>query len=185
VAAKRRLDVGPDGSVALPRIVVRRPRRGDIHPISAASLRGVLKREVPIEYLNGLTRIELRPRQGIVGDPFACYLPDEKAIILYSLPMEWTWDYVPPTDLIAKMFRFFALIEQTDDGLNIRWPAREVFGLWFFVAVVAHELAHHYRRQYRIRRGSLRDRRYEEFVAELHSERFFAALRKRYKRQNP
>lgn len=182
MAAKRRLRVESDGSVALPRIVVRRPRHGDVHPITARSLRGVLKRDVPIEYLNGLSRIELRPRQGVVGDPFACYLPDEKTIILYSLPTQWTWDYDPPEDLLAKMYRFFAVMSLTDEGLTIRWPEREVLALWYFVEVLAHELGHHYRTQYRIRRGSRKHKLHEEFVASLHSERFFAEIRKRYRR---
>jgi hypothetical protein len=48
----------------------------------------------------------------------------------------------------------------------------------------AHELGHHYRNQYRIRRGSERHRHHEELVAELHSERFYDALRRKLRRRN-
>jgi hypothetical protein len=176
-AAKRR-------EVQVPRIVTRRPRRGDRHPISARALRGILQREVPIEYLNGLERIELRPRtSAVVGDPFGCYLRDERVIILYSLPLQWTWDLDVSMSLLKSMYRFFAEIEECDAGLTITWPAPEVLSMWFFIEVLAHELGHHYRNQYRIRRGSNRHRRHEEFVADLHSARFNDALRRRSRAQ--
>jgi hypothetical protein len=60
--------------------------------------------------------------------------------------------------------------------MRVSWPAPEVQSLWFFVEVLAHELGHHYQRQYRIRRGSDRARRHEEFVAGLHSEKFYQAF---------
>ena len=176
-AARRRLRRDEEGLVVLPRIVSRRPRRGDHHPLSAQTLRRVLRREVPVEYLNGLKRIELRPRvSDVVGEPFACYLKGEKVIILYSLPRSWSWSSQVSADLIDKMRRFFAVITECPAGVQVEWPAAEVLSMWYFVEVFAHELGHHYRTQYRIRRGSSRRRRHEEFVAELHSGRFYNAL---------
>jgi len=178
-AAKRRLTPAEDGTIRLPRIVSRRPTRGDRHPISAGALRNILGREVPIEYLNGLARIELRPRPSDVGEPFGCYLRDERAIILYSLPLQWTWYTPAPDALLRSMRRFYAAVDEDTYATTISWPAPEVLGLWFFVEVLAHELGHHYRNQYRIRRGNARHRRHEEFVAEMHSARFHDALRRK------
>jgi hypothetical protein len=179
VIAARRLPRDTDGEIVLPPILVHRPRRGDVHPISGAVMRGVLRTEVPIEYLHGLQRIEMRPRMGEVGEPFAWYLPDERAILLYSLPEEWTWEPDVPEEYLAKLRRMFAEITVSKTSVHVRWPDRAVLALWFFVEVLAHELGHHYRYQYRIRRGSARARQHEEFVARLHSERFFDALRRR------
>ncbi|HYC92426.1 MAG TPA: hypothetical protein VEO54_24670 [Thermoanaerobaculia bacterium] len=97
VIAGRRLARDGDGELVLPPILVRRPRKGDVHPLSSAVLQRVLRTEVPIEYLH---------------------------------------------------------------GLRIRWPSRALLAVWFVVEVLAHELGHHYRNQYRIRRGSERHRRH-------------------------
>jgi hypothetical protein len=171
-AANRRLRRDADGAIELPRVVWRRPRSGDRHPLSAAVIRKIMERDVPVAYLNGLARIELRPRPANVGAPFGCYLPDERMIILYSLPLEWTWVGWPSRSTVKSMLRFYADITDTETGVHVSWPVAEVQSLWFFVEVLAHELGHHYQRQYRIRRGSDRARRHEEYVAALHSDRF-------------
>jgi hypothetical protein len=176
-AARRRVPRDEAGEIVLPRIVVRRPRRGEIHPLPARALRKILRREVPIEYLNGLERIELRPRiANEVGDPFGMYLRAEKTIVLYSLPLEWTWERGVPRSLIAGMRRFYAQVEETPSEVHVRWPAAEVLLMWFFIEVFAHELGHHYRYQYRIRRGSGAARRHEEFIADTHTARFYGAM---------
>lgn len=176
-AAKRRLARTDDGAIVLPRIVTRKPRPGDVHPISAPALRGVLRRETPVEYLNGLARIELRPRaSNEVGAPFAFYLRDEKAIILYSLPMCWTWRERCSDSVLDGITRFYANVDEQESAMTVTWPAAEVLAMWFYVEVFAHELGHHYRNQYRIRRGSGRHRRHEEYVADLHSARFYDAF---------
>ena len=182
VAAERKLERAPDGKIILPRIVVRRPSRGDIHPLSARALRNVMRHEVPAEYLYGIDRIELRPRPSEwIGKPFASYLPGEKAIILYSLPMAWMYEKRPEEAFLARMQRFFAFVTEHNSATWVVWPGPEVLAVWYFIEVLAHELGHHFRNQYRIRRGSARGRRHEEFVADLHSARFYEALVKRLK----
>lgn len=173
-AARRRVPRDEAGQVVLPRIVTRRPRRGDLHPIPARALRNILRTEVPLEYLNGLERIELRPRlTAEVGDPFGMYERAEKMIVLYSLPMQWTWTTPVSRGMLREMRRFHARIDLDLDGIHVSWPAPEALLMWFFIEVLAHELGHHYRHQYRIRRGGNRARRHEEYVAEIHSDRFF------------
>ena len=176
VAAARRLEPEDGGHHPLLRIVERRPRVGDQHPLSARALRNALK-EVPGEYLYGLARIELRARQAAAGNPFAVYWPDEKAIILYSLPPQWLWPSgVLNSRLARRMRSFFAVLSPTPGGLQVAWRARWCLALWFYTEVLAHELGHHYRHQYRYRRRAARWSE-EEFIAMLHSNRSFGRLR--------
>lgn len=179
-AAKRRIALDAEGEPVLPRIIERKPMPGDCHPITASSLRRVLKREVPLAYLHGLDRIELRPRSSNeVGAPFALYRRPEKSIILYSLPLEWFWKSFPSVKLLAGMQRFFAEVEVSQAGVRVTWPARELLSLWYYIEVLAHELGHHYRWQNRGRRGNPGLSAHEEFVAEVHSHRFYLTFRKR------
>jgi hypothetical protein len=176
VAVQRHLEqaVGAD---ILPRVIERRPAPGDRHPLSASTLRAVMRREIPPEYIYGITRIELRPRQeGGIGMPFGCYLRDEKAIILYSLPMSWVWDESPAEAVIQGMLRFFAYIKNYSSGLHVAWPAPGALSMWYFIEVFAHELGHHYQHQYRGRRGGPKSRHHDELVAKLHSSRFYRGL---------
>ena len=182
VAAQRRLERDERGEIVLPRIVARRPRRGDVHPLPARALRNLMRREIPAEYLLGLSRIELRARPTYaVGEPYAYYTPDEKAIILYSLPMAWSWRSKPKDSTLATMKRFYAFVDESGPGAVVMWPGVEVLGLWFFIEVLAHELGHHYKAQYRIRRGAAMRHRHGEAVADLHSARFYDALVKTLK----
>src|SRR5438552_12590494 len=55
----------------LPRVIERPPAFGDIHPLAGRTVRCLFRR-IPLEYLYGLARIELRPRQtAAVGQPLA------------------------------------------------------------------------------------------------------------------
>ena len=66
--------------MSLPRIVARKPKSGDIHPLPKSVLAHALK-TIPVEYLYGLSRMELRARHGSrIGEPVAVYRPDEKVI---------------------------------------------------------------------------------------------------------
>jgi hypothetical protein len=181
VLAARRIIRDSAGRPKLPRIIERRPFPGDSHPISKTFLRNTL-RHLPIEYLYGLKRIELLPRTSAeVGDPYACYLNDEKAIRIYSLPMVWTWE-----DSLTGIFhqsdmqhRFGAEATRQGEGVTIKWSDYQRREIWFFVYILMHELGHHFRNQY----PGMTKRvgpEYEEFIADIHSERYFKNVFRKY-----
>jgi hypothetical protein len=177
-AAVRRANHEGSRPTLVPRIVERKPRQGDEHPLSAHALRNAL-RDVPVEYLYGLNRIELRARSGRAGDPFAVYWPDEKIIILYSLPPHWIWPGgILGSRVASRMRSFFASLTTTPEGLEVAWPSRACVALWFYAEVLGHELGHHYRHQYRYRRRGAR-RGEEEIIAMIHSNRFYRRLLRR------
>ena len=89
VLAARRIKRNAEGKPIFPRVVAKAPTVGDIHPFTKPQLQRLFDR-IPIEYLYGLRRIELKPRlNNEVGNPFGLYLPSEKTIRLFSLPTEW------------------------------------------------------------------------------------------------
>jgi hypothetical protein len=165
---------GDDGR-AEPRIVECKPRRGDVHPLSAAQLRRILAR-VPSEQRLGLARIELRARTGSVGKPFAEYRRDERVILLYSLPADGWWlprqfDLEP-----LRLDRYQARVTRDRSGSSVTWRTPTALALWFWIEVLAHELGHHVRNQHRARYPRVARTRDEESVADLYSRRAWAAL---------
>jgi hypothetical protein len=135
-------------------------------------VRGILKR-LPIEYLYGLRRVELRAREEEVGCPYAWYIPDERAIILFSLPMEWELGF--GVDLIDMRDIFHAEVSELDGRWFIRWPDPELRAMWFYAAVFGHELGHHHRNQYRFRNKAA-SRVEEEDLADIHGWRLWRRL---------
>jgi hypothetical protein len=167
VRAARGIGRDEEGELSLPRIIVRKPRRGDIHPLPKSILVRLLK-HVPVEYIYGLSRIELRARQGKIGDPFGAYGRDEKAIILYSLPKLWVVDLMSERgqeDLEA----YHAKVSRQGRQWHVYWPADAGLALWFFNEVFAHELGHHFAEQYKKKRGRIRGVRFREMNADLRS----------------
>jgi hypothetical protein len=176
VLAQRRLPKQPDGLGVLPRIVERRPRQGDSYPLTAADVRGALSGTVPLEYFYGLRRIELRPRTGEVGKPFALYRRDEKHIVLYSLPLQWSWNGFSAQHPEVKTMRAFgASVIAVPSGVTVSWRHEVLRAVWFYASVFGHELGHHFRHQYRSRRR-FRGRRPEEVMADVHALRLFRTL---------
>jgi hypothetical protein len=170
-----------DGEPSLPRIVARQPRRGDIHPLPKSVLAGAL-RTIPIEYVYGLSRVELRARPGRIGDPFGAYRPREKVIILYSLPRLWVVDRMSESgqrDLEA----FGARVSQRGRQWHISWPSEAGLAVWFFKEVVTHELGHHFAEQYKNKRGRIRGITCREMNADLHSFRLTREMFNRLKRR--
>ena len=158
-----------DGQICLPRIIERRPKRGDIHALPKRVLSIVL-RKIPVECLYGLARIELQPRQGssIFDNPLGVYLSDEKAIILYSLPMKWIIDKM--SDGFMEQAEFYrAEVLCKENKWHINWPSEASIGVWFFNTVVTHELGHHFSVQYKKKRGAIGGVKYRELNAEMHS----------------
>ncbi len=162
-----------------PRIRVRKPRPGDVHPIEPTHL-GNLLRAAPLQYIQGLRTVELRARPtATVGEPFAVYRPREKTIILYSLPLTWTWQGLLHEPSFAASMRWHrASVAVDGTGVAVRWPSRTRLGFWFWRFVLNHELAHHYRYHYRARRSLTMETR-EEAVADVHAHRLFRAFLRR------
>ena len=143
VIAKRRVP----GRVGL-RVIERQPASGDIHPLPKRTIRGLLQ-QIPLEYVYGLSRVELRPRQTkAIGKPFGCYLPDEKAIILYSVPpLVWHFPSMR-ADFRRSLIACHVTITQEADSVRVVWPESVLISLWYYAHVFTHELGHHYVEQY-------------------------------------
>ena len=181
VWAALRIARDEDGEPYLPRIIARQPRRGDIHPLPKSVLRGAL-RTIPVEYIYGLSRIELRALQGRIGDPFGVYSRDERAIILYSLPRLWVVDLMSEggqEDLEA----FGARVSQHGRQWHVYWPSEAGWVVWFFKEVVTHELGHHFSHQYEKKRGRIRGVKFREMNASLHSCRLTREMFNRLKKR--
>ena len=181
VWAALRIGRDEDGAPNLPRITARRPKRGDVHPLPKSILAGALK-TIPVEYIYGLSRIELRARRGRIGDPFGAYRPDEKVIILYSLPRLWVVDLMSEggqKDLEA----FGARVSQQGCQWHVYWPSEAGLAVWFFKEVVTHELGHHFSSQYEKKRGRIRGVKFREMNANLHSFRLTREMFNRLKRR--
>jgi hypothetical protein len=171
VTAKRRVSRRADGSIILPRVIARAPTLGDTHLITKQMLARLLPK-LPVEYLYGLSRVELRARhRPAVGEPFGCYWPDERAIVLYSLPPIWYFRSLTRS-LRASLEKFYAIIDPQGDGFRISWRDEAFMALWFYCEVFVHELGHHFVEQYKSKNSRIGSRRHEELVAVLHARRF-------------
>lgn len=169
-AAERRIERDADGEPRFPRVIERAPTPGDTHPIPKRVLRRVLT-ELPIEYVYGLSRIEMRARQEpYIGNPFGCYLRDERAILLYSLPPVWSFSQLPD-NLRQSLERFYACILPSSPGFIIMWPEPGLLALWFYSYVFTHELGHHFAEQYKVKNGVMPSRSASERSADLHARR--------------
>ena len=171
VIAKRRL--ATYRKIPLPRIVERRPRHGDSHPIAKSTIRKSFQ-YLPLEYLYGLNRIEMRPRSDTgIGNPFGCYVIKEKAIWLYSLPMTWVWNEKQVSwGYLSNLCGWGARTSFQNDQVTIDWLNNATREQWFFFDVLMHELGHHYRFQYKTR-NKIASCKLEEFMANLHASRLF------------
>ena len=170
VTAERRIERKADGSPELPRIIERAPGPGDVHPLPKRVLRRVLQC-MPVEYLYGLSRIELRAREKpFIGEPFGCYWVGEKAIVLYSLPPVFYYRSLE-IEFRRSLKRSRAMIESIAYGFKISWPEPEMMSRWFYSYVFTHELGHHFVEQYKTRNSRIRSRNAEEWVADLHAKR--------------
>lgn len=182
VRAAKRIGRDEDGEASLPRIIARRPKSGDIHPLPKSVLAHALK-TIPVEYLYGLSRVELRARRGSrIGEPFAAYRPDEKVVVLYSLPMLWVIDEMSE-GAHKDMAAFGARVSQQGRLWHVYWPSETRLSLWFFKEVVMHELGHHFAEQYKRKRGRIRGVRFREMNADLHSFRLTREMFNRFRRR--
>ena len=146
-------------------------------------MRFFLKTDVPKEFLHGLRSIELRERRDRrVGQPYAVYWPDERVIVLYSLPPAWVVQS-PSAKHLAHLASYGAVTTEIPGGVEVSWERRVDFATWFFIDVVAHELGHHYRNQYKGTVGASGSTPHEEWQAELWARRIGARVYARRKRK--
>jgi len=156
-----------------PRVVTRKPRRGDAHPLSATAIRAFL-RGLPPAQLRGLRQIELRARTHDVGDPFAIYRREERDIILYSLPPGEWWMSSLDADCARDLAQIGAGIVRHKHGVSIHFTDGGMDE--FMRDVLAHELGHHLRNETVARYPRVARTADEEAVADLHARRTRARL---------
>jgi hypothetical protein len=166
-------------TTAFPRIVERKPRRGDVHPLSPSAIRAFL-RALPVEQLHGLRRVELRARVDDVGAPFALYRREERDIILYSLPPDEWWMSSLDRQCARDLRRVGASIVRHRHGVSIHFGHFGHLGDGgmdvFLRDVLAHEIGHHVRNQTVARYPRVARTADEEAVADLHARRTRARL---------
>jgi hypothetical protein len=178
VIAKRRIVRDTRGNPLYPRIIVRRARQGDIHPLTRQQLKSVFQ-NIPLKYLYGLHAIEMRARQdNRIGDPFGKYSIEDKIIILFSLPLEWQLegakiDSLPEFILRCQLCK--AEITESERGVTIKWSDKTWLSFWYYMEIFTHELGHHYNIQYRHKKGRFGKIAHEEFVEDLHARRIISA----------
>ena len=183
VLAARRIKRDAEGKPIFPRIVAKPPTVGDIHPITKPQLQRLFD-QIPIKYLYGLRRIELKQRlNSDVGNPFGLYSPNEKTIKLFSLPTEWKLKHLS-NSVRFSLEKFYADITEEDKFIVVRWKNVEVMCLWYYCDVFTHELGHHFKMQYYHKNGGFGSYQHQEFVAELHAKRFTDAIFRGLKRKD-
>ena len=158
------------GAIIFPRIIVRKPKRGDIHPLDRRSI-AIGFNAIPEGFFYGLRQIELRPRTGSMQQQaFGRYYLD-KRLHLYSVPPR-TWKYDEITESYGQLVeRYGAKVSETTDGISIEWnDSRCLFG-FYLAEVFFHELGHHYAHQYKNKRKIPRGRKINEYLAELYKSR--------------
>ena len=124
---------------------------GDVHPLTRQHISTFL-RYLPVDYVYGLRRVELRGRTSEeIGDPYGYYLNGEKTIVLFSVPPDlWQFPHTPG----GSYWRFEvhdAEVEVVNDQVHVRWKRPVDLAYFFYREVFLHELGHHYHNQYRSR----------------------------------
>jgi len=158
----------------VPRVIVRKPRQGDIHPLTRKTIGNYLA-HIPIEFIVNLKAVELSPRQGPVGHPPGRYEIDERRIRLYSAPAD-CWRIAAKRQNIVRFSAYLgAEIEPDGEEIVIRWPDRTALEL-FYVDVLLHEIGHHYVHLDRRRRKPPGRHADNEFRAELWKSRLWRQI---------
>lgn len=167
VIAATRFPRDREGRPILPRVVERTPRQGDIHPLQREHITAFLNR-LPIDYVYGLRRVELRARTDEIGCPFGYYRRKEKTVVLYSVPSD-IW--IVPADKISKetFESYGAEVRITDESAEIHWKNLEDLAYFLHYIVFLHELGHHFHNQYRSRNKHPRYYAAQEASADRHA----------------
>jgi hypothetical protein len=174
IIAQRKIKKNAFGDIEYPRIVSRKPRLGDIHPIDRKLMKTVLQ-TIPVEFIYGLKKIELRSRQDkIIGEPYGFYRYSERMIVLYSVPSDaWVLDGFTP--LWRKAFTVWgAKLEKQGEIFFCSWDKSKL--RHFFIAILCHELGHHYTFQYDSKNKLIPDKTTNENLADLHGSRILLTI---------
>jgi len=174
IITQRRIKRNAFGKIECPRIVVQKPRPGDIYPIDRKLMKTILER-IPVEYIYGLKKIALRSRKNNrIGYPYGYYRYSDRMIVLYSVPSNaWVLDGF--SSQWRKAFRNW--------GMTLEKQGESVLGIWegsglrrFFCAVLCHELGHHYTLQYDTKNKLIPDKTTNENLADLHGSRILLTI---------
>lgn len=166
-----------NGYRQLPRIVNRKPRIGDIHPLTRDQVWNYLLL-VPPAYVYGLKAIELRPRKDAVGCPYGLYSSVEKRIWLYSCPArEWHFseEIWPRHKAVLTAGAQIIASQNAGKDVVVEWNDPIDIEL-LFVDVLLHEMGHHYINQYRSSRGSPATNFREEALANVHVKKLWQQI---------
>lgn len=162
--ARDRMPRDRQGDILFPRIIIRKPRPGDCHPLNRRMIARAFEK-LPLEYFYGLKEIELRARQGGIGEPFGSYSAYAKKIILYSVPGR-LWKIKNPSEgLVAAVRRYHPEIREDETGIAVVWDSAFLLRM-FFLSTLFHELGHHYTHQYKGKKKPPLDVRSKEFQAD-------------------
>jgi hypothetical protein len=166
-----------NGYRTLPRIVNRKPRTGDVHPLTRNQVWYYLLM-VPPAYVYGLKAVELRPRKDAVGCPYGLYSPGEKRIWLYSCPSrEWRFseEIWPRHKGVLTSGAQIVTSENASNDVVVEWNDPIDIEL-LFVDVLLHELGHHYVNQYKSSRGKPATHSRNEAVADVHVKKLWQQI---------
>ena len=170
ILATDRMPRDKKGAIIFPRIIVRKPKQGDVHPLDRKSI-AIGFNAIPKEYFYGLREIELRPRTGSMQkQAFGRYYLD-KRLHLYSVPPR-TWEYAEITESYGRLVgRYGAKVSESTNGIIIKWDDSISLLMFYLMEVFFHELGHHYAHQYKNKRKTPRGREINEYLAELYKSR--------------
>lgn len=126
------------------KIIQKRPKHGDIHPLDKKIVGGFL-RAIPSKFSYKLQSVELSARRAKPGHPWGLYRPSEAKILLYSHPLKMIdkEGYAVAMALISE--RGFSVLAESKEENGNRFSIWEKAQLQlFYFEILAHELGYHY-----------------------------------------
>ncbi len=157
------------------KLIRRKPRDGDIHPLEKFEIRGILN-AIPSRFIYKLKTIELRPRKSLPGAPWGEYRPSDSQIILYSHPLiiEDGSDFALGMAFASN--RSFSLLAEykEENGKNYSIWTKEMLKLFYF-EVLGHEIGHHYYRVTKFQKKKP-EGKYHEVLAENYKDKILSYI---------
>jgi hypothetical protein len=126
------------------KIIMRKPKLGDIHPLDKNEIRGILD-TIPSKFIYNLKIIEFRPRKFDPGKPWGEYRPSDLKIILYSHPLILENGSEFALNMAFASIRSMSLLadHKVENGKSYSIWTKEMLKL-FYLEVLCHEIGHHY-----------------------------------------